>query len=104
MARVVTDNAERHRYELNIDGELAAFADYRLDAGLLEVTRTESLPEFAGTGAARQLVTEMLDDAHGRALAVLPHCSYVAAIIRKNPSDFLDLVPVDRRAEFDLPA
>jgi len=104
MGRVVQDNAEQHRYELLIDGQLAAFADYTFDAGVISFTHTESLPEFAGTGAAKQLVAEMLDDAHHRALAVLPQCSFVASTIRKSPGDYLDLVPVDRRAEFDLPA
>jgi predicted GNAT family acetyltransferase len=103
MGRIVSDNTGLQRYELHIDGELAAFADYTLDSGLISFTHTEALPEFTGTGAAKQLVAEMLDDAHGRALAVLPHCTYVASTIRKNPAVYLDLVPVDRRAEFDLP-
>lgn len=52
--------------------------------------------ELAGTGAARQLVSEILTDARHRGLAVLPYCSYVAGFIRKNSEQYLDLVPTER--------
>jgi hypothetical protein len=34
-------------------------------------------------------------------LRLLPQCPYVQAYLRKHPQD-LDLVPVERRAEFSL--
>jgi len=102
MTSVLTDNVESSRFEYHIDGQLAAFEDYVLSTGAISVTHTEVLPEFAGKSIARLFVTELLDDLRARGLAVWPDCPYVAGFIRKNP-EYLDLVPEDRRAEFDLP-
>ena len=104
MSQIVTDNIERSRFELHIDGELAAFEDYTLEPGVISFNHTESLPAFAGQGVARMLVEEILAEARRRGLSVLPYCGYVAGIIRKNPDAYLDLVPADRRADFNLPA
>ncbi len=37
-----------------------------------------------------------------RGLAVLPDCPFVRGWIAKHP-DYADLVPADRRADYDLP-
>ncbi|WP_420803744.1 GNAT family N-acetyltransferase [Saccharopolyspora erythraea] len=43
----------------------------------------------------------MLDSARERGLEVLPHCPFVRSWIARHP-EYLELVPEDRRAEFDL--
>jgi len=90
------------RYELRIDGQLAALEVYRLEPGAISFDHTETLPGFEGHGAARRLTEHILEDARRRGLAVLPRCPYVAAFIKRHPDTYLDLVPPDRRAEFDL--
>ena len=58
---------------------------------------------ITGRGLARQLVTDELDDARRRGLAVLPFCPHVRKVIAGDPDRFLDLVPTEDRARFHLP-
>ena len=62
---------------------------------------TEVEPGFEGGGLAGRLARYSLDDARKRQLAVLPFCLYVQSWIKRHP-EYADLVPQDRRAEFDL--
>jgi hypothetical protein len=60
-----------------------------------------------GIGAEGMLVAlerewAALDDARRRGLQVLPSCPYVRKVIAEDPDTFLDLVPADQRARFDL--
>jgi uncharacterized protein len=104
MAETVTDNAAEHRYELQIDGTLAAMVEYTLHPGVIALNHTETRPDFGGHGAAGRLVRAVLSDVRARGLEVLPYCPYVNETIRRHPDAYLDLVPADRRARFDLPA
>lgn len=99
----LVDNTEEHRYEYYVDGALAAVEDYTREADVISFTHTEALPGFSGSGAARELVRGILDEATTRGLQVLPYCGYVAAFIGKHADEYVRLVPVDRRAEFGLP-
>jgi uncharacterized protein len=99
----VRDNHEEHRYEIHDDEELAGFSEYKLSPGKIAFTHTEIDPAFNGRGLARQLVTEALDDARRRDLAVLPFCPYVRKVIASDPERYLDLVPAGDRERFKLP-
>ena len=48
-------NQGRQRYELEVGGALAAFADYRPGRDHLELVHTEVLPGHEGQGWARSL-------------------------------------------------
>ena len=102
MTAVLTDDNAAGRYELRIDGVLAAIEDYTLEDGVISFNHTEALEGFEGKGAARQLVERILDEARTRGLQVLPVCPYVASFIGKHAETYLDLVPADRRAQFGL--
>ena len=102
MTTTLTDDPGAGRYELRIDGEVAAFEDYTLGDGVISFDHTEAMEGFEGTGAARQLAERVLDEARRRGLDVLPVCPYIASFIARHPEAYLDLVPVDRRAEFGL--
>jgi uncharacterized protein len=99
----VRDNPEKHRYEIHDGDQLAGFSDYKLSNGRIAFTHTEVDPAFTGRGLAPQLVTEELDDARRRALAVLPFCPYVRKVIESSPEQYLDLVPARDRERFQLP-
>lgn len=99
----IHDNAEQERYELVDDGLLAGIAEYRRNDQVIAFTHTETRAGHEGKGVARQLVEHALADARTRGLAVLPYCPYVRKVIADRPVEYLDLVPVDVRAEFDLP-
>ncbi len=104
MAETVTDHEAEQRYELQIDGSVAAVVEYTLRPGVIALNHTETRPDFEGRGVAARLVRAVLDDARTRNLAVLPFCPYVNETIRRHPEEYLGLVPPDRRARFDLPA
>jgi len=100
---MITDNVDKHRFEITADGQLAGFAEYR-DRGssTRAFTHTEIKPEFEGRGLASELIKAVLADARANGLHVLPYCPFVRAYIAKHRDEYVDLVPEDRRAEFDL--
>jgi predicted GNAT family acetyltransferase len=98
---VLRDDPDAHRYELHVGDERAAIVEYRdrPDARLL--LHTEVDERFAGRGLGVQLVRYVLDDARHRDRAILPYCPFVRDYIAHH-SEYLDLVPAERRARFDL--
>ncbi len=103
MSATVKKNETTSRYEIFVDGELAGFEDYTLSPGVIAFNHTEVLPQFAGKGVAQQLAREILEDARGSGLKVLPYCPFVAKFIAKNLGSYLDLVPMEKRSVFGLP-
>ena len=101
---IVRDNPEKSRYEIHDGEELAGFSEYKLTHGKIAFTHTEIDPAFNRRGLAQQLVTEELDDARRRGLAVLPFCPYVRKVIASHPEQHLDLVPPRDRERFHLPS
>ena len=87
----VADAPDEQRYEARIDGELAAFAEYRLRPGRIVFTHTETAPAFRGHGVADALVRSALDDVRRRGLAVKALCPYVAGWLDRHPG-YSDLV------------
>ena len=82
------------RYELTVNGELAAFADYIVDGTSVELPHTVTQPQFRGKGFAAALVAHILDELRSVDTKVVPSCSYVAHFIAKHP-EYLPLVSVD---------
>jgi uncharacterized protein len=97
---IVRDNPAESRYEIHDGEQLAGFSAYKLTNQQLAFTHTETDPAFSGRGLAKQLVTEELDDARRRGLAVLPFCPYVRKVIAQNAGTYLDLVPENERQRF----
>lgn len=80
----VTDNRERNRYELTIEGH-TAFAAYRIDGDVITFTHTIVPPELQGQGIASRVILHALTDVQARGLRVIAQCPFVAAYIRKHP-------------------
>jgi uncharacterized protein len=97
----VSDNPDKSRYEITVDGETAGFIDYRLSPNSISFMHTETDPRFRGHGLGGRLVQDTLDSARERGLEVLPFCPFVRRWIAEHPS-YADLVPDKRREEFDL--
>lgn len=102
MSTEVTDRPERRRYELAEDGTTVGSVTYRLAPGEIELLHAEVDRGHAGRGLAGVMVRAVLDDARARHLAVVPHCPYVTKFIDEHRDQYLDLVPIDRRAQFGL--
>jgi predicted GNAT family acetyltransferase len=99
---VVADDEAAHRFRITVDGRTAGFAEYTMDGGAQTFTHTVIKPDFEGRGLGSTLIRAALDAARTAGHQVLPQCSFVRHYLVQHPGD-LDLVPVDRRSEFDLP-
>ncbi|TDD94069.1 GNAT family N-acetyltransferase [Actinomadura rubrisoli] len=91
MSNEITDNAERARYEIKVDGALAGFADYESRPGRLVLTHTEVDDAFEGKGIGSALARGALDDIRAKDLRVVPRCPFIKKWIDKHP-DYQDLV------------
>jgi predicted GNAT family acetyltransferase len=101
MATTVRDNHEKERYDVHEDGMHAGFSQYRKRGSLVAFIHTEVDPEFEGKGLGTALIKGALDDARAHGLHVLPFCPFVRSYIEHHP-EYVDLVPPERRADFDL--
>jgi uncharacterized protein len=101
VAVQVHDNPDEQRYEAAVDAELAGFAAYRTEPGLMAFVHTEVKDAFEGQGVGSILIREALDDARRRGFEVLPFCPFVNSFIGGH-REFVDLVPGSRREEFGL--
>ena len=85
-------NEAQSRYELLIDGELAARADYVREGDKVRFTHTQVVPEREGQGLAGRVVAHALDDVRTRGLKAVPQCSYVAGYIARHEKEYGALV------------
>jgi predicted GNAT family acetyltransferase len=74
----IRDNLALSRFELDGEGG-TALAYYRLEAGTITFTHTETPPALRGRGIASRLVDAALASAQARGLRIVPLCSFVAA-------------------------
>ncbi|MBS1892574.1 MAG: N-acetyltransferase [Actinobacteria bacterium] len=97
----VVDDKEQSRYEVHLDGETVAIADYVKAPDSVSFTHTETFMAHRGQGLAGRMIDRALRDARSEGLAVVPFCSFVSDYIGQH-EEFRGLVPEDRRAEFGL--
>jgi hypothetical protein len=100
----VADAPGQERFEIRAGDELAGYTAYLRRGGLIAFIHTEVEPQFEGKGVGSRLIAGALDAVRGEGREVLPFCPFVRGYIAKHPDDYLDLVPAERRADFDLPA
>ena len=83
-AGTVRNNPAESRYELTVDGHLAA-AYYKLSDGVITFVHTEVPKELGGRGIGSQLVKGALDDVRAKNnLKVVAQCPFVAGYIGKH--------------------
>ena len=97
----LADDPRQQRYELTIDEEVAAFAQYRAQPELIAFVHTQVGEGWAGRGLGSRLIRFALDDARERRLGVLPFCPFVNGFIQRH-RDYADLVPEADRPRFGL--
>lgn len=84
MSADVVNNATAHRFELEVDGHVAA-AYYELKPGVITFTHTEVPKELGGKGVGSKLVKGALEQVRRDGLKVVPDCPFVNAYIEKHP-------------------
>ena len=100
---LVVDAPDRSRFEIPVYGEVAGFTEYRRRPRLIAFIHTLTDPRFEGQGRGSELVRAALSQARSDGLSVLPFCPFVRSYIARH-TEYLDLVPENVRAKFDLPA
>lgn len=86
----IRDNAERHQYELPVEGEIAVVT-YNLSPPNLMITETLVPQRLEGRGIASRLAKHVIEDARERELLILPVCPFFAAYFQKHP-DLADAI------------
>jgi hypothetical protein len=89
-------------FQLMVDGRVGSSAEVHDRGTNRAIVHTETADGFEGRGLAGELVTAMLEQIRAEGLGLLPFCPYVQSYLQKH-SDYVDLVPADRRHEFGLP-
>jgi len=90
MINAVSDNPGRHRYELDVDGQVV-FADYRREGAVLTILHVEAPPALRGTGAAGRFMQGMMEKVRKEGLKVMPVCSYAVAWLGRH-KEYQDLI------------
>ena len=85
----VTRHDDRRRYELEIDGEVVAFADFSADGDLLTIPYIETAPQHRGNGYSSMLMDGVIDDLRTRGIQVRATCSVARAHIAANAAELL---------------
>jgi predicted GNAT family acetyltransferase len=88
----LSNNEAASRYELKIDGRVAAQAQYRIEGDTVRFTHTEVESEHEGQGLGSKLAAYALDDVRSRGLKAVPQCKFIAAYIARHEAQYGELV------------
>ena len=89
MNGIVSNNPAHQRYELAVDGHIAA-TYYKVGGDVITFVHTEVPPELGGKGIGSRLVQGALDQVRASGLKVIAECPFVKAWIGKHP-DYANL-------------
>jgi uncharacterized protein len=85
-------NEAQSRYELRVDGQVAAFAQYRKEGDTICFTHTEVDTAYEGQGLGSRLAAYALDDVKSRGLKADPRCEFMASYIERHQKEYGELV------------
>jgi uncharacterized protein len=80
----VVNNRTHHRFELTVDGHLAA-TYYGISGDVITFVHTEVPSELGGKGIGSKLVKGALDQVRSEGLKVVAECPFVKGYIEKHP-------------------
>jgi predicted GNAT family acetyltransferase len=86
----VTNNTAHKRYELTVEGHIAA-TYYKISDGVITFIHTEVPKELEGKGIGSKLIKGALDQVRAAQLKVVPQCPFVKAYIEKH-AEYRDLL------------
>jgi uncharacterized protein len=81
----VTVSPEHQKYTIAVDGKTVGFAEFADRGDQRVFYHTEIDPDFGGRGLATILVKEALDAARDDGKRIVPACSMVGTVLKKNP-------------------
>jgi len=83
-ALAITDNTQRHRFELTADGH-TAFLEYRRSSETFTILHTEVPNELRGRHFGPRLVEAALRQGHSEGLRIVVVCPFARAYLRRHP-------------------
>ncbi|MDB5047046.1 MAG: acetyltransferase [Fibrobacteres bacterium] len=84
MAFEIRNNAEMHRFELDVEGK-KAFTVYSLFDGGIDFRHTEVPPELEGKGIGSALAKHVLDYAKANHLETVVTCPFIKKWKERHP-------------------
>jgi predicted GNAT family acetyltransferase len=90
MASDVRDNTASHRFELEIDDQVAK-AWYRMQGNVVTFTHTEVPAALSGQGVGSRLAKGALDAVRSAGQKVVALCPFIAAYIKRH-REYQDLL------------
>ena len=90
MTEAVQNNPAKHRYELEVEGHIAA-SYYELSGNVITFVHTEVPKELEGKGIGSRLVKGALDQVRADGLKVVAQCPFVNGYIGKH-AEYADLL------------
>jgi predicted GNAT family acetyltransferase len=84
MTDDVRDNAELHRFEMEVDGHVA-YIRYRRQPDRVALIHTEVPAELGGQGVGKRLVQGTLDLIRSRGERIEAICPFVIAWMKRHP-------------------
>ncbi|MDQ1396875.1 MAG: uncharacterized protein QOG64_2134 [Acidimicrobiaceae bacterium] len=103
MTTTVVNAQDAHRFEVQVDGDLAGFAEYRVAPGVRAFVHTVIDDRFEGQGLGSQLVRAALDATREEGLSIEPFCPFVKGYIERHP-EYVEMVTPERRDQFGFEA
>ncbi len=86
----IVNNKVKHRYELAVEGHLAA-TYYTIAEGVITFVHTEVPAELGGKGIGSRLIQGALDQVRADGLKVIAQCPFVKGWIDKH-AEYADLL------------
>lgn len=80
----IRDNADLHRFEIDLGDGTSAIAEYTLPPGKIIFTHTKVPEAHEGKGIGTRLIRFALDAARERGLQVIPICPFFSAYMQKH--------------------
>lgn len=90
----VRDEPDQHRFVVEVEGNVAGVANYRVHDGRYVFTSTRVEDEYEGQGVGSTLARSALDELRERGVAIVPLCPFIAAWIERHP-EYADLIDDD---------
>ena len=80
----VSENKEKKRFEVTLDGKVAVIEYIRAEDKMY-LTHTEVPNEFEGKGIASKMVKQVLQKIKDEGLKLVPLCPFIASYIKRHP-------------------
>lgn len=90
MASTVQNNPAEKRYELKVEGHIAA-AYYDISGDVITFVHTEVPDALGGRGIGSKLIRGAFDQVRAAGLKIVAQCPFVKAYIGKHP-EYADLL------------